>query len=121
MKTEKNTTISKRKYAQNRRFEEALFGTKKRFFSEFRSRKGFFTEQEVIDAIVESYDGEINEKDVKESINKYVGEEKYGTRHKLRDLSLLRNDTLFVRHVRTEGSDEIKYEIFTGSRDPAIC
>ena len=106
-----------REYIQNRKLAKILLGVEKGFFAKFRTKEGFFTEQEVVDAIIKCYDGQVSEADVRTNIQQYVGDKEYGTRYHLRKLSLLRNDTLGIEHIKTADGNAM-YKIFTYSRDP---
>ena len=112
------TTKREREYTQNRKFAEALFGIERGILAKFKSKEGIFTEPEVVNAIVKAYD--INEANAKKNLRQYIGSEKSGTKHNLRELSFLIDDTLGVQHVRIPNK-EIRHKFFTYSRDPAIC
>jgi len=111
-----HTTKKERDYVQNKKFAKLLIGVEKGFFGRFKSNEGLFTEQEIIDAIVKCHSGKITEEDARANISEYVGDERYGTRHTLRDLAFLRNDTLGVNHVRTK-QGKTSYRIYYYSRD----
>ena len=116
---QEHTTKKEREYIRNRKLADILLGIEKGFFTRFRTRKKSCTEQEVVDAIIKCNNGQVGEADARKNINQYVGSEEYGMKHNLRKLSLLRNDTLGIEHIKTADGN-VMYKIFTYSRDPSI-
>lgn len=114
------TTKSERDYAKNIKFAEALIGPEKGLFGRFKSNEGTFTEQEVLDAIVRCHGRDISMDEARNKMGQYVGNETYGNSIRLKELALLKNDTLRIDHVKMN-EREIKYRAYYYSRDPRIC
>ena len=117
---EQFTTAKEREYAQNRRLADILLGSER--FCGFFRRKGIFTEQQVIDAIIKCYDEKITETKARrkfQDVDHPKFSDQYDPSFDLRDLTFLRQDTLGMTPVKST-ENKLYYKVYTYCRDPGI-